>query len=153
MTEERTIREIKINRTIDAKPEQVFKAWTEPEHFTHWFGAPLPTISMDVRPGGSWKATLDYEGTEIPFHGIYSEVEENSRLVFSLIDPNDPEFEEKQARGENEEAVTLTFTESNGKTKLGFRQTGYLPEEELPQAKEGWVSWFDALEEYLTKKS
>src|SRR6267142_2545135 len=43
--------------------EQVWKEWTEPEAFADWFGGaesevPLSSVSMDVRPGGSWRATM-----------------------------------------------------------------------------------------------
>lgn len=134
------IRTIEITRTYDAPRAAVFRAWTEPEQFTHWFGAPLDTIAMDVRPGGTWKATLSYEGAEIPFHGVYLDVDAPQRLVFTLVDPNDPEFATRQAQGTGEEAVTLDFAETDGKTTLTFRQRGSLPEEELAQAREGWVA-------------
>ncbi len=151
MTDTTAIREIAITRTIDAPAERVFQAWTQPEHFTHWFGAPQETITMDVRPGGSWKAILPYEGTEIPFHGVYSEVEKNKKLVFSLIDENDPELAAKAARGEDEESVFLTFTEKDGRTTMDFRQAGHLEEEQIVEAKAGWEGWFDALAAYVTK--
>lgn len=146
------IRTIEITRTYDAPRAAVFRAWTEPEQFAPWFGAPLDTIAMDLRPGGTWKATLSYEGAEIPFHGVYLDVDAPRRLVFTLVDPNDPEFASRQAEGTTEEAVTLDFAEAAGKTTLTFRQRGSLPEEELAQAREGWVAWLDALGQHLASR-
>ena len=54
---------ITITRVFDAPRERVWREWTEPEPFADWFGGteseiPLDTVSMDVRPGGSWRATM-----------------------------------------------------------------------------------------------
>ena len=54
---------ISIVRVLDAPPELVFKCWTEPEHFAAWFGEhgssmPVETVTMDVRPGGAWRAVM-----------------------------------------------------------------------------------------------
>lgn len=46
-----------IERNFDASPEQVWKAWTEPEYLDQWW-APLPwraeTKSMNFSAGGRW---------------------------------------------------------------------------------------------------
>ena len=50
-------------RIFAAPRERVWREWTEPERFADWFGGleceiPLSTVSMDVRPGGAWRATM-----------------------------------------------------------------------------------------------
>ena len=50
-------------RVFAAARERVWQEWTEPERFADWFGGeecevPLWTVSMDVRPGGEWQATM-----------------------------------------------------------------------------------------------
>ena len=50
-------------RIFAAPRERVWREWTEPDRFADWFGGvecevPLATVSMDVRPGGSWRATM-----------------------------------------------------------------------------------------------
>ena len=54
---------LSITRVFEAPRERVWKEWTEPERFADWFGGPdseVPssTVSLDVRPGGSWRATM-----------------------------------------------------------------------------------------------
>ena len=49
-------RELIITRMIDAPPEKVWRAWTEPALLTQWFTPPpftTPSAELDVRPGGS----------------------------------------------------------------------------------------------------
>ena len=49
-------RELVLTRVINAPPEKVFKAWTDPELLKQWF-APLPyttpVVEIDLRPGGA----------------------------------------------------------------------------------------------------
>jgi uncharacterized protein YndB with AHSA1/START domain len=54
---------ITVTRVFDAPRERVWKEWTDPERFADWFGGkesevPLSSVSMDVRPGGSWRLTM-----------------------------------------------------------------------------------------------
>lgn len=149
-------RELNIVRQLPAKPAQVFQAWTEPERFQHWWGGtgstvPLDSIEMDVRPGGRWQATIKVEGGEHPFHGIYREVVPGEKLVFSLVDPNDADFEERSEDGADEEAMTVVFTEAGGGTELRFTQGSDLPESELQRSRDGMNDFFDKLAAYLAK--
>ena len=80
-------RELVLTRIIDAPREKLFRAWTDPELLKQWF-APLPwTISaaeLDLRPGGTALVVMrDPDGNEYPNRGIYLEVVENERLVFT----------------------------------------------------------------------
>jgi uncharacterized protein YndB with AHSA1/START domain len=91
MTELR--RRFAITRVLDAPPEVVFAAWTEPDQMT-WWGpdgttTPRETISVDLRPGGFWRLTMvnDETGERYPTEGIFTEVEPPRLLRFSWGDP------------------------------------------------------------------
>ncbi len=142
-------REVTITRVFDAPRELVWKAWTEPEHFAHWFGTPpfttpVATIELDVRPGGAWRATMVHEedGTELPFRGVYREVVEPERLVLTFDDVDDPS-------NPRVEVLTVTFTDLDGKTEVVAHQAGHLPEEEYDALAEGYGGFFDRLAEHL----
>src|SRR6478672_6076354 len=82
-----TDRELVLKRIINAPRERVFKAWTDPELLKQWF-APLPwttsVTELDVRPGGSNLVVMrSPDGKEFPNRGVYLEVVENERLVFT----------------------------------------------------------------------
>lgn len=80
-------RELVLTRLIAAPREKLFKAWTTPELLTQWF-APrpysTPRAELDVRPGGASVITMrDPQGNEFPIRGVYLEMVENERLVFT----------------------------------------------------------------------
>lgn len=80
-------RELVLTRLIDAAPDKLFRAWTDPALLVQWF-APLPWTTaraeLDVRPGGaSLVAMRGPDGTEFPHRGVYLEVVPNRRLVFT----------------------------------------------------------------------
>ncbi|PZM13873.1 SRPBCC family protein [Rhizobium tubonense] len=79
--------ELSLTRVIDAPRSKIFKAWTTPELVKQWF-APLPWttphVEMDVRPGGANLFVMsDPDGNEFPNRGVYLEVVENEKLVFT----------------------------------------------------------------------
>jgi uncharacterized protein YndB with AHSA1/START domain len=140
---------ITITRVFDAPRERVWREWTEPERFADWFGGPqsevpLSSVSMDVRPGGSWRATM-FAGParrEIQWKGEYREVAAPERLVLTFSDQP----------GENEyELVTVVLTElSDGRTEMFFEQRGRMSAEQYKRAGDGWSGFFDRMAEHLT---
>lgn len=74
-----------LERIIDAPPEMIFRAWTEPELIKQWL-APKPwTITdavCDPRPGGLTQFTMrSPDGQEFPNTGVFLEVIPNRRIV------------------------------------------------------------------------
>jgi uncharacterized protein YndB with AHSA1/START domain len=139
---------ITITRVFDAPRERVWREWTEPEGFADWFGGgqaevPLSTISMDVRPGGSWRATMyaDPGRREIQWKGEYREVVEPERLVFTISDQP----------GDAHELITVVLTDlGDGRTEMLFQQSGGgLSPEEYERAGQGWSTFFDRMAERL----
>jgi uncharacterized protein YndB with AHSA1/START domain len=138
-----------ITRTFAAPPQLVFDAWTNPTHFAKWFGGsgvevPDDTVSMDVRPGGTWKATMII-GNGVPdihWYGEFVEVDPPDRLVLTLAD----------RPGEARETVSVTFTPVDGGTEMLFRQTGgNLSAEEYARTAEGWGVFFDAMADLFAR--
>jgi uncharacterized protein YndB with AHSA1/START domain len=139
---------ITVTRVFDAPRERLWHEWTEPEAFADWFGGPvsevpLSTVSMDVRPGGKWRATM-FAGPgrqEIQWKGEYLEVVEPERLVFTVSDqPGDDRYE----------LVSVVLNDlGDGRTEMHFEQRGYMKPEQYDRAKEGWGSFFDRIAERL----
>ena len=80
-------RTLTLERRIDAPPQRVWRAWTEPELLKVWF-TPRPwTVSraeLDVRPGGSNLVVMcSPEGEEFPNRGVYLDVVPGRRLVMT----------------------------------------------------------------------
>jgi uncharacterized protein YndB with AHSA1/START domain len=109
-------RELVITRLIDAPRRKVFQAWTDPTLLRQWF-APRPwTTSMaelDVRPGGASLIVMrDPEGREFPNRGVYLEVVEDERLVFTDAYTKAWEPSEKPFM-----TVVVTFQDEGGRTR------------------------------------
>lgn len=81
-----------VTRTISAPRELVFEALTKPEHFAVWFGTaavdvPQETLSMDVRPGGAFRAIMHLpDGNLIHWAGTYVEVDPPAHVAMTLTD-------------------------------------------------------------------
>jgi uncharacterized protein YndB with AHSA1/START domain len=137
-----------ITRVFKAPRELVFEAWTTPAHFATWWGGeavevPADSVEMDVRPGGSWKATmvLPDGGPRIDWRGEYLEVDPPERLVLTLSDGTG---------GDARETVTVTLTEVPGGTQMICHQGGgNLPEAEYERAKEGYEGFFDTMQKLV----
>ncbi len=77
-----------MTRVLDAPRELVWRAWTEPEQLARWWGPPgltprLEAITMDVRPGGTFRLSLvnDENGSELHQTAVYREVVAPERLL------------------------------------------------------------------------
>jgi uncharacterized protein YndB with AHSA1/START domain len=138
---------ITMTRVFDAPRELVWREWVEPERFADWFGGseseiPVSTVSMDVRPGGSWRATMfSGPGQEIHWKGEYREVVEPERLVLTFCDqPDDDVYE----------LITVVLTDlGDGRTEMLLEQRGQMSAEQYERAESGWSTFFDRMAEHL----
>jgi uncharacterized protein YndB with AHSA1/START domain len=106
-------KQIVMERVFDASRELVWKAFTDPDSLTQWWGPKKYTTridKIDVKPGGGWRfIQANSEGGEYAFNGEFREVEPPEKLSFTF------EFE-----GVPGHIVlqTLILDEQQGKTKV-----------------------------------
>ena len=78
-----------IKRRLNAPPEAVYAAWTDPKKLVHWFGpdqGPVTKAETDVRVGGRFHVVFHSEdGEEHDVSGIYREVVANEKLQFTRV--------------------------------------------------------------------
>lgn len=139
-------REVAITRIFDAPRELVFKAWTDPKHLAQWWGPKgftLPGCEMDFRPGGAYRFVMrGPDGNDYPFHGVYLEIAEPERIVFTAIIDDAPG---------NELVTTATFAEEGARTLLTVKQT--VPTEPYARGqKQGWTESLERLADHVTKE-
>jgi len=141
-----------ITRMFDAPRELVWKAFTDPDQLSRWFGpvgwsVPRDSVSMDVRPGGHERFTMvnDADPSKTsPVTATFVEVLEPELLV-GAEEVDDPQLGK----------VTMTMRlelhdEGGNKTRLVLRQ-GPFPQEIEGMAREGWGSSFTKLDALLAR--
>jgi uncharacterized protein YndB with AHSA1/START domain len=79
-------RDVVITRTLEAPRDVVFKAWTEPEQLSQWFGPrgySVPSPEIDPRPKGVVRLDMRApDGTHYTNRGTVREIEEPERFAF-----------------------------------------------------------------------
>ena len=147
---ERGKQEVIITRVFAAPRTLVFKANTDRNLISQWWGPKRFTTTidkMDVKPGGQWRfVQRDAAGNEYAFHGVYHEVRSPERIVDTF------EFEGMPGHVSLE---TCTLEDIDGKTKV-MTKSVYQSVEDRDGAlasgmEEGVLETMDRLAELLEK--
>jgi uncharacterized protein YndB with AHSA1/START domain len=115
-----TSESVRIERSYHAQPDEVFRAWVEPERFQRWF-QPLPGFMPcgargEARAGGEWAVELVSERDErVTFGGRYREIRAPERLVFELG---------RSGNGAPRSLVTVRLSPASEGTHLELLQEG-----------------------------
>ncbi len=146
-------RELVLERIFDAPREKVYRAWTEPKLLKQWFAPKpwtTPGAALDVRPGGSSMIVMrDPDGKDYPNPGIYLDVVENEKLVFTDAFTAAWEPSEKPFM-----TAIITFEDlGDGKTRYTARVRHWTVEDRDEHEKmgfnAGWGQCADQLAELL----
>ncbi|MEX3754719.1 SRPBCC family protein [Mycobacteroides abscessus] len=108
---------ILITRSFDAPAALIFRALTEPELVTRWWGfedAQWEVCEIDLRVSGTWRYVVrqpceSEPGREVAFHGEYRELDPPHRLVSTEVFEGVPE---------GEAVVSTTLDEVDGVTTM-----------------------------------
>jgi len=109
--------QILITREFDAPKELVYKAWTTPELVKRWWNAKRGEVTVaeiDLRVGGRWRYVMRADNDfEVAFHGEFSEIVPNERIVTTEVYEGAPP-------GLRDPINVVTFEESEGRTTLSI---------------------------------
>jgi uncharacterized protein YndB with AHSA1/START domain len=134
--------EVVVTRTFEARREQVFKAWIDPDQVAAWYGpehfdAPRDGIRIDPRVGGRYELTMVRRdgGGELAIGYEIVELVEPELLVLR----SDP----MPGMGMHEPTVTRVELEDLGdRTRMTLTDGPYA---ESRHAEAGWSAAFDKL--------
>lgn len=106
---------------IDAPPERVFQAITDPRQMLQWWGQKglyrCSSFHTDVRPGGNWRSEgVNENGQSFHVGGEYLEVDPPRLLVYTWI---------AGWTGDLETTVRWELSESDGGTLVTIRHAGF----------------------------
>ena len=138
-------REIVSTRVFNAPRELVWKAWSDQEILSKWWGPKGFTNTFhefDLKPGGVWRFVMHGpNGVDYQNKSVFVEITKPERIVFDHVSAHP--FR-----------ATFLFEEQSGKTKVTFRML-HESAEEHEKIKgyviEGNEQNFDRLEAELAK--
>jgi len=121
-----------LDRTFDAPPERVFRAWTEPEDLARWIWASLGEnvwAEIDLRVGGAYRVYTNRSGGRHQGEGwsgmcgLYVDVQPGRRLVFTLHWDADVGYN-RDDRLTIDEVVAVDFAAEGHGTRMTMRHLG-----------------------------
>lgn len=135
-------------RSLNATPQQVWHAWTDPDAISAWWhprntSTPREEVEVDLRVGGHYVYTMvnDETGERVVTGGIYQDIAHYERLIFTWGEPG--------ADPDDTPLVTVTLEpESNG-TRMTFELRGVSGHSGDGFFYDGWDEALDALEQHL----
>jgi uncharacterized protein YndB with AHSA1/START domain len=137
--------ELKLERTYDASPEEVFDAWTNPAVLKRWW-APgpdwtAPLIEVDLRVGGRYRlATRNpANGRVHTVAGEYVEIDRPNLLTYSWGWENEP-------RSDHVSTVTVEFLAKDGQTTVVLTHSDLESDESYGIHAYGWAEVMKTLE-------
>jgi uncharacterized protein YndB with AHSA1/START domain len=156
-----TRRTLVATRVIRAPRELVFRAWTDPELFTCWWGPngfTTPFCKIDPRPGSYFHYCMrSPEGRDYWGKGTYREIRKPERIVFTDTfadeagNPVSPTTYGLSPDWPAETKVTVTFVEKGGQTELTLESPGIPPGRDADVAQAGWSQSLERLAGCLEK--
>jgi uncharacterized protein YndB with AHSA1/START domain len=144
--------DLRVERLIDAAPEEVFEAYTNPDAQKIWFTILNPDMivenEVDLRVGGEWMITWGFTREEMFREtNVFAVVDRPHRLVSksSYTAPDGSVLETD---------VEVTFRDEGGKTLMTVVQSGFV-DEGLRDflADKAWIGAFDRLNAYFAAKA
>jgi uncharacterized protein YndB with AHSA1/START domain len=133
---------LEMHKTVKASIERVYKAWTEPEQMTKWFGCTGTTqvlVSQDLRVGGEYRISCQgCEGELVAMYGVFQEIKPNQKLVYTWNNTSQ-EYPAKDT------VVSIEFIPRGDETEIVLKHAKFA----MPVSVEGHtMGWTTALEKF-----
>jgi uncharacterized protein YndB with AHSA1/START domain len=135
-----------LSRTVEASPERVFEAMTDPEQVAQWWGPEgftCPEVILDAKVGGAYRIAMQPPEGEL-FHlaGEYLEVQPPTRLAYTFRwEPPDPD--------DRQTVVRLALHARDGATEVALIHGPFATEARRELHRAGWTDTFARLASHL----
>jgi uncharacterized protein YndB with AHSA1/START domain len=140
---------LEIKRFINAAPDRVYAAWTDPAQLKEWWGPEgvrTRNLTADVRVGGKYRWDLTSpDGEEMSAFGEYRELIPGKKIVFTWKWDDDEVWQHRTS------LVTVELSNRDGGTELRFKHEELPSEESRDRHNEGWNSILDRLEKFVSR--
>lgn len=143
--------DLTFTRQLPVPPSVVWECWTTPKHIMNFF-VPKPhsvtECEIDLRVGGKFNTTFDVEGHEMKNNGVFLEVVDGKKLVFTdaysegwkpAADPFMTAIIEIEDDGNGGTKYTATARHRSNESRQQHEEMGFF---------DGWGTVVDQLVEY-----
>jgi uncharacterized protein YndB with AHSA1/START domain len=120
---------------ISARPETVWRYWTDPQRMCEWWGA---AADLDPQPGGTCRVEMDGGPT---MHGEFLELVPYERIVFSF---GWEATDAAPAIAPGSTRVEVTLAQDGADTVMTLRHTG-IPAAHVDEHRSGWAHFLPIL--------
>jgi uncharacterized protein YndB with AHSA1/START domain len=141
--------DLRLERLIDATPEEVFDAFTDPEAQKQWYldhEGWVAEAGGELRAGGRWEVAFG-PPNQAPYReaNVFTEVRRPHRLAYrsTFHMPDGTSFDT---------ALVVTFEAKHGKTLLTIVQSGFASEKDRNDHQGGWPGFLDRLERVVAAR-
>lgn len=136
---------LRIRRRYAVAPKKVWRAWTDPQALSAWFGpGELQSVQLaevDLRPGGRWRIRFTTpDGGQHEVGGVYERVEAPHRLVSSWAWHSTPERVSR---------IAVTLRPVNGGTELELLHDCFADATARANHERGWAATLAKLDAVL----
>jgi uncharacterized protein YndB with AHSA1/START domain len=133
-----------FKRRLNAAPEKIYAAWTDPAKLVKWFGPEeIETLSAqaDARVGGCFRIVMrDVSGEEHDVSGVYREAVPSEKLVFTWAWRSTPD---------RESLVTVSIKPDGAGSLLTLTHEQFFDELARDRHEQGWLGCLNKLERYI----
>jgi uncharacterized protein YndB with AHSA1/START domain len=141
---------VELSRIVQAPPQRVFEAMTEPEQVAEWWGPngfTCPEVRLEVKVGGSYRIAMQPpEGQRFYLTGEYLEVQPPCRLAYTFRwEPPDPDDRENLAR--------LALQGRDGETEVTVSHGPFVTEARRELHEAGWEDTLARLATYVARRN
>ena len=134
-----------MRRHYAAPVKLMWRLWTDPDHFSRWWGpkgAHCTRCEIDLRPGGAWLTEMQTPDCSMhTVSGVYREVIEPNRLVYTWG------WHDENGRG-HESVVTVTFHTVGEGCEVRVLHEGLGPDQP-DKHQYGWTGALDCLADHI----
>lgn len=139
-----TIPALVIRRTLNASPQRVYEAWTQPSLATEFIcpeDITVDEVSLDVRVGGAYHIAMRRPDGEVwTVRGVYQDVQPGKRISMTW------KWDEENPEDEQETLLTIDLAPHGSGTELTLTQERFTSEESRGNHEHGWNSLLDKME-------
>jgi uncharacterized protein YndB with AHSA1/START domain len=132
--------------SINALPERVWKALTDPEEIKQYMMGATVTTDWALGSDITWKG--EWQGKPFEDKGKIVQFEENKKLRYTHYSP----LSGKDDSPENYHTVTISLEEMEDRTRVSLSQTGNESEKEQEHASQNWQNMLEGMKKLIEGK-